>query len=663
MAVIDKVVEELAAKAEAQDFAGAFELAGKNLIELNGVLTAGGIRDALKKTTKSRVYLSFLDACGFGTRRIEDAYNRLERLLSFKEGSLVLSDAWGLGKVRRVDDFYKRITVDFKTKKGHQFTYDAACDMIKSAPDNHILVLRESDPAAFEDLLKNHPGQLVKRIVESWGNVSLVKLEDLSIKNGFVKPQNWKAFWSDARTDIAKDKTIKVPVKRTEPIEIKAKEEDYSDSWLTALSHETDPQLILAAVKEYLAAKKPITDKENGVFESRLAFAVTAARKVDDALYARLASMVVRMGYGKPPAEEMRAYLKERSRFVAAAAALPASEVGNLVRFLAVDDESKALIYKHLPDLCYAAIQEIVRELSNDANCRQAIGDLMRSPKAPATLIALISGRYADFASWTELPNLTTIILAAIALGEGRQGGETLRMQNIVRRLFANKDWLKDIFERLAPEDRIRVFERFQASLTWESASQHLVVTRMSKLDPALEKLVVKQEKKKEYARVTSYRSFAQKKAEYLKLINEEMPANVKKIEFAKGFGDLSENAEYQYAKDEQRALMQKQALMQADLEVVKPSKFEDATVDEVMPGVMVKIEVEGVTKTYAILGEWDNDVEMGILSQKAKLAENLLGKKAGDKFEVPGSEAGVSFGMVMQIMPLTDEIKKWMEA
>ena len=662
MAAIENVVEELAEKAKTQDFAGAFDLAGKNLIELNGVLNAEGIRDALKKTTNSRTFISFLDAVGFGERRIEDAYNRLERLLSFKLGALVLSDAWGLGKIRRVDDFYKRITVDFKTKKGHQFTYDAACDMIKVAPENHILVLRESDPAAFEDLLKNHPGQLVKRVVESWGNVSLVKLEDLCLKNGFVKPQNWKKFWQDARTDIAKDKTVKVPVKRTDPIEVKAQAEDYSDSWLTAFSHETDPQLILAGVKEYLAAKKPLTDDAKAAFESRLAFAVTAARKVDDALYARLASMIVRLGFTKPPAEEMRAYLKERSRFVAAAAALPASEVGNLIRFLAVDEESKALIYKHLPDLCYAAIQEVVRELSSDANCREAIGALMRSPAAPATLIALISGRYADFAAWTELPKLVTIVLAAIALGEGRQGGETLRMQNIVRRLFANKDWLTDTFTRLSAEDHVRVFERFQASLTWESASQHMIVTRMSKLDPALEKLVVKQEKKKEYARVTSQRSFNQKKAEYLKLINEEMPENVRKIEFAKSFGDLSENAEYQYAKDEQRALMQKQALMQADLEVVKASKFEDATTDEVMPGVMVKVEINGAIKDYAILGEWDNDVEMGILSQKAQLAVNMLGKKLGDKFEVPGSEDGVKFGMVMGISPLTAEIKQWME-
>ena len=140
------------------------------------------------------------------------------------------------------------------------------------------------------------------------------------------------------------------------------------------------------------------------------------------------------------------------------------------------------------------------------------------------------------------------------------------------------------------------------------------------------------------------------------------MPANVKRIEFAKSYGDLSENAEYQYAKDEHRALMQKQSLMQADLEAVKPGDFADASVEEVMPGVMVVVQIPEGEKTYTILGEWDNDIEKGILSSKTKLAANMLGKKTGDSFELPGIEGATQFGKIVQIKPLSDEIKDWMK-
>ena len=140
------------------------------------------------------------------------------------------------------------------------------------------------------------------------------------------------------------------------------------------------------------------------------------------------------------------------------------------------------------------------------------------------------------------------------------------------------------------------------------------------------------------------------------------MPANVKRIEFAKGYGDLSENAEYQYAKDEQRALMQKQSVMQADLEAVKPGDFSDAATDEVMPGVTVVCDTSEGEKAFTILGEWDNDLERGIISSKTRVAQNLLGKKAGDSFELPGADGGSSVATVREIRPLTDEIRVWMQ-
>ena len=147
-----------------------------------------------------------------------------------------------------------------------------------------------------------------------------------------------------------------------------------------------------------------------------------------------------------------------------------------------------------------------------------------------------------------------------------------------------------------------------------------------------------------------------------VKLINEDMPANVKRIEFAKSYGDLSENAEYQYAKDEQRALMQKQTLMQAELEAVKPGDFSDATTDEVMPGVTVVIAANGEEKAWTVLGEWDNDLPMGIISSKTRVAQNMLGKKVGDSFELPDAEGGISFAEIREIRPLGDDVREWMK-
>ncbi len=664
MADTKAALSQLGECAERQDFEGAFALVKANRAELAKQMQAEGIRDALKKTTKDRLLLSFLDGVEFGGRPLDESLMRLEKLMSFQQGSLVLNDTWGLGVVKRVDYFYRRMTVDFKTRKGHQFTYAAATDMLERAPENHILVLRQSDPQAFEAMLRDKPGDFVKAVLKSYGDMPVVKLENICVANGFVKSVNWKDFWEKARAELRRDELVVIPVKRTEPIQLKEAAEDYGDGWLTAFSHETDPKLILASVREYVAQGRFATsdDAAKAKIEERLVFAVTAARKVDDALFARLACLVRDLGFSNPPAAGMREYLWERKRFVKAAATLPAREVGAMISFLAVDDEAKSRICKALPDLCFTAVAEVVSQFGGDGACRAAVAELMKQPKAPATLITLIVGKYEQFREWTELPSLITILTHAIALGEGRQGGETLKMQNIVRRLFADTKWLEKVYSWLGESDQVLFFERFQASIAWDPSTHHTIVVRMTRIVPALEAHVVKAEKKKEYARLTSYRSFALRKAEYLKLINEEMPANVRKIEEAKSYGDLSENAEYQYAKDEQRALMQKQTLMQADLEVVKPSDFADASVEEVMPGVSVVVAAPDGEHVYHVLGEWDNDPSAGILSSKARLAQNMLGKKAGDEFELPGADGATQFARIVQVKPLPDEIRDWMK-
>ncbi|MBQ2631299.1 MAG: GreA/GreB family elongation factor [Kiritimatiellae bacterium] len=670
MADTEKLADQLGSCAESQDFAGAFSLVRENQVELAKGMAPAEIRDALKKTTRDRLLLSFIDGADFGARPLAESLVRLEKLVYLvskkpgEAGALVLSKAWGLGKVRSVDDFYRRVTVDFRTKRGHQFTYASACDMLEPAPDGHILVKRESDPAGFETLLKDKPGDFVVEVLKSFGDMPVVRLEDVCVQNGFVKPAAWKAFWDSARAALRHNKNVEVPARRADPIRIKASVEDYGEGWLTAFAHETDPKRILAMVREFVAQGKlkGADEATRAKIGERLVFAVTAARKVDDALYARLAGEVVALGFQEPPASEMREYLWDRRRYIKAAAELPAREVGAMVSFLASDAEAKDKLLKSIPDLCFTAVSEIVAQFGGDPACRAAVGEMMRQPKAPPTLTTLLVGRYEQFLEWKELPPLITLLAHAVALGEGRQSGETLKMQNLVRRLFADKTWLEKVFGWLSPEDQALFFERFQASIAWDPSTHHATVVRMTKIAPALESHVVKAETKREYARVTSYRSYGLRKAEYLKLINEDMPANVKRIEFAKSYGDLSENAEYQYAKDEQRALMQKQTLMQAELEAVKPGDFSDATTDEVMPGVTVVIAANGEEKAWTVLGEWDNDLPMGIISSKTRVAQNMLGKKVGDSFELPDAEGGVSFAEIREIRPLGDDVREWMK-
>ena len=681
------ILAALHAFAEAGDFDSAYRLVKEFKSELGAKGRGDVVREGLKKATKDRLVTSFIESVGFGVRPFKDSVARLVRLLSFQPGVFVLNSAWGLGEIKRLDAFYRRITVDFRTRRGHQLTFDAACETLLPAPENHILVTAKADPDRIQKMLAEEPGKFVKEMLGSFGNMPITRLEELSAQHGFVKTANWKSFWERARADLRKDRLVEIPTRRAEPLVLKAAAESYGDGWFTAFGQMTDPKSILAAVREFVGAGKfkGLDDDGRAKIADRLAFALKGARKVDDALYARLAACLAELKLDAAIAAKARAYLWAESRYLAAARDLPASEVARFVSFLVAENEEEAKknLFAALPQMCFSLLSATLEHYRADAACEAAVADLLKSPHAPATLVVLVLGRYhevkkvkagasgekveaeaeAGFKSWSKLPPLVVILTHAIAIGEGRQSGETLKMQNTVRRLFADQKWLKDIFGLLQFDDQVLFFERFQASTTWDPSTHHTIVVRMTHIAPQLAARQAKVAAPEVVERITSLRSYAERKAAYQKLINVEMPANAKRIEFARSYGDLSENAEYQYAKDEQRALMQKQTLMQEEIEAVKPTDFANVATDLVRPGTTVTITTaDGTDKTYTVLGEWDNDLDRGIIANKTRLAQNMLGKKPGDTFELPDAEGNVSVATIKSIVPMSDDLRAWVQ-
>ena len=665
---------------EAGDFQGTFDVLKARRETLAKDLAPAGFREELRKASKDRLLTSFVDSCDFGTRPLEESIARLDRLLELAaagvrgSGKFVLSPAWGLGEIKRLDYFYRKITVDFKGRHGQQMTFQTACETLTIAPENHVLVIQRADPARIEKMVKEQPADFVKLLITSYGDLTLVRLEELMVNGGYVKAAEYKKFWDAARNDLKKDPLVELPARKADAIHLKAEAENYGDGWFTNFAAMTDPKQILSSVRLLVSLKKMPTDagsdkdKSNlGTICDRMAFAVKGARGVDDALYAQLACTVFQLALAKPSCETMRNYLWDHERYLEAGKKMPARETSDLIDFLTsgkTDEAARGRLLEALPRMCFQMMTSVIEAYRTDPACEETVARLLKEAKAPATLVTYVLGRYSTFADWQKLPSLLIILGHAIALGEGRQSGETLRMQNMVRRLFADSKWLEKILGSLSQSDRESFFERFQASIAWDPSTHHAITVRMTHISPDLQQHLVRPAKKVEApARITSFRSYAERKAQYLDVINVQIPQNAKDIEFARGYGDLSENAEYQYAKDKQRELMQTQTLMQKDLEEVKPTDFSDVVADAVKPGVCVTLRYpDGSEKSYTILGEWDNVLEKNIISDKTRIAQNLMGRKAGETAVVPGddgSDVNVSITAVGQI---SDEVREWVK-
>ena len=125
--------------------------------------------------------------------------------------------------------------------------------------------------------------------------------------------------------------------------------------------------------------------------------------------------------------------------------------------------------------------------------------------------------------------------------------------------------------------------------------------------------------------------------SELKKLMQEERPAVIKAIEEARAQGDISENAEYEAAKERQSMIEGRIAELQtkiATAEVVNPA---DIKSDRVVFGATVTLHdiEEGSEVTYQIVGIDEANVKAGKISIMSPLARALIGKKNSDQIVV----------------------------
>ncbi|MEO6013864.1 MAG: transcription elongation factor GreA [Devosia sp.] len=124
---------------------------------------------------------------------------------------------------------------------------------------------------------------------------------------------------------------------------------------------------------------------------------------------------------------------------------------------------------------------------------------------------------------------------------------------------------------------------------------------------------------------------------EYRHRTSEERPRIVRDISEARAHGDLSENAEYHAAKEQQSLnegrIKELEALL-ALAEIIDISKLSGTTVKF---GATVKIVDEATEKEqkYQIVGDAEADASKGRISISSPIARAMIGKSKGDSFEV----------------------------
>ena len=130
---------------------------------------------------------------------------------------------------------------------------------------------------------------------------------------------------------------------------------------------------------------------------------------------------------------------------------------------------------------------------------------------------------------------------------------------------------------------------------------------------------------------------------EKLKIEHEELTTTkrrevAERIKDAREYGDISENSEYDDAKNEQAMLESRIASIEEKLRSATVVDASELTTDVVAVGSQVKVKdgETGKSVTYTIVGSAEGDPAEKKLSNESPVGRALLGKKAKDKVTVP---------------------------
>lgn len=116
-----------------------------------------------------------------------------------------------------------------------------------------------------------------------------------------------------------------------------------------------------------------------------------------------------------------------------------------------------------------------------------------------------------------------------------------------------------------------------------------------------------------------------------------QRPAASAAIAEARDKGDLSENAEYDAAKEHQAMLESKISQLKAiigDAKIIDTSKLDTSTV-QILSKMEMKNVKTGMKMSYTIVSETEANLKEGKISIQTPIAQGLLGKKVGDIAEI----------------------------
>lgn len=602
-------------------------------------------------------------------------WKALSRFLAFSPGTLIIHPGgWGVGEILSRDDTAQEVEVRFHDGRKDNFPLRTAVDIFDPLQDEDLKARHFRDPEGLKKEVKKEPLDVLRRLTEIGGGTITTNNIKTALANIGIEGSAWSAWWRKARKLAENSEWFEVSGSAQKAIiRLLAEAKDPSVALRRQLQMSANLADTHRRVRDLLATAKP----EDPLREIALEELAAAADKENEPLAERLAAWLLLRDCSGTSPEPLLPALEDMVNAEPTSDPSTAHPLWALFQELpsSKDQERAAHLLKELfndawmehalENLAHAApgmvrplFDKLVKAGFRDDVREVYRGLLARPLRAPALLVTLASNFEKE-----ELPDTfptppqraQALLTLASQLYSGRRGNPHLT--RVCTRLT-------DVLSKGTPSLVQRLLETSDPRALRGAT---LICSRGvdTDLDRAVTEAALSHDRHffainagpfwEGKATWTTKIGLERRSAELHELTESKIPANEVTIGKAASYGDLSENAEWEAAMEEQRNLTQRAMDMEAELREVDLLENVALPEGEAAPGTLVKYrESNGREREVAILGPWDGDTWGGVqvVSYRAPLAAGLLGTKVGATADLslPSGEEQVE---VLSVEPL----------
>jgi transcription elongation factor GreA len=634
--------------------------------------------DALRSQYEKKIkdLDAYMDASGLLTREnIEEALKRFLQFAKCAPGEVFSHIEWGEGVVQSIDPEKNEVHITFAKLGDKTFSFQGANEFLKRVAPSHLYAQRLKRPERLKKNAKEDPVGFIKYCLKCLGGKASRADLKAELTKGVFTTREWNSWWSKNRDAFRFDPYLAVTgsaasAKLTLRKEPRSYYEEVLEQITKAPGLSNKHKLISEALrlKNHEPIPAPIAEKIAKSITQNLESAQTEAQAIEYTYM--LEDLVEATGNhalieGVTPTNDIIAeddhpvdlltQMEITDNQLRTAKALKAAQPEQWTH------RAEEIVLSAPSRLGQWVFRDMIANDQADI-ASHIVEQLLHRPYENPSLFIWTANALRDNKLSQLHVDISKEALYAVSLEMieenqrriAREDSETASLRAMNRSLqnFLTEGHfaiISNVMEALEPDEARK---RYRALMESNALSEGFKVALDQVLRSVRSDLDEGETDTGKGEHLVTAETFQERQAEYQHIKNTEIPENSEAIGRAAAMGDLSENAEYDSAKERQKVLFRRIESLEDLLQRARVIDPSDINNDEIGFGTRFEIKNldSGEIEEYTLLGIWDADPDNSILSYITPFGRQFMKRKVGDMLVVVRPGGGSTQYKVLKI-------------